>query len=504
MNRRDFLAATGLAGLATAQQIPASDIVFLPLLDLAAGIRKGTFSSVEVLEAHLAQIARHNPSVNAVVTRNEQGARSRAAEADRALAAGDVWGPLHGVPVTFKDVFQTAGIRTTAGFPPMANYVPQIDATVVARLKASGAIVLGKTNTPVLANGFATENPIFGMTRNPWNTMRSPGGSSGGSAAAVAAGFSPLDIGSDFNGSLRIPAHYCGVYSLKPTENIVAQTGHIPPPLETPDRTVRHMPVAGPIARSADDLALVLLLLAGTDGFDWEVPPVRLDKGAPKTLSGLRVAWIDEFPEAPVTNDTRTGLERLMREIESRGSRVEKRMPDALRFPEIWEDSGELSQAQIVALMPPAEQDRQVANWQRFPDNPIFRGYAKGSKPSFAQYIQALNRRDARRTSMERFFLDFDVFVCPAGVRPAPPPGAAPTTLMIDGRSMVGSMSSPAYPDPFSYLGLPVVTMPVLLSSEGLPIGVQLVGKAWGDLDLLSVAALLAEIVGPTRRPPGF
>jgi Asp-tRNA(Asn)/Glu-tRNA(Gln) amidotransferase A subunit family amidase len=175
-----------------------------------------------------------------------------------------------------------------------------------------------------------------------------------------------------------------------------------------------------------------------------------------------------------------------------------------LQFPENWEESGELTQTEIVALMSPAQQDSEAAIWQRSPNNPIHRGYLKGSKPNLAQYLQVLNKRDARRQSIGQFFVDFDAFVCPVSSRPAPPPGAVPNPLVIDGRSMESTMAVPAYPNPFSYLGLPVVTMPLRLSSEGLPIGAQLVGRAWGDLDLLSVASLLAAIVGPAPRPPGF
>src|SRR5438093_3960768 len=185
---------------------------FSTATELAAAILERRLSSLEVVDAHLAQIARHNPQLNAVVTLDEEGARQRAREADAALARGELWGPLHGVPMTLKDGHSTAGMRTTAGYPPLADYVPEENGTVAARLKAAGAIIMGKTNVSELLMDIQSNNPIFGRTNNPWNVERTPGGSSGGAAAALAAGMTPLEIGSDFGGSIRIPAHFCGLF----------------------------------------------------------------------------------------------------------------------------------------------------------------------------------------------------------------------------------------------------------------------------------------------------
>src|SRR5436305_4588550 len=204
------------------------DLVFSSTTELAAAIRAGHVSATEVLEAHLAQIDKRNPALNAVITLDAEQAYERAREADAALARGELWGPLHGVPFTLKDAFATAGMRTTTGFPPL-DHVPQTDSTVTARLKAAGGILLGKTNVAaMLADPAQSDNPLFGRTRNPWDRARTPGGSSGGAAAAVAAGMTPFDIGTDLSGSLRIPAHFCGVFGLKPTEHRVSLAGLIP------------------------------------------------------------------------------------------------------------------------------------------------------------------------------------------------------------------------------------------------------------------------------------
>src|SRR6058998_3506524 len=216
------------------------DIVFSSTTQLAAAIRAGHVSAIEVLEAHLAQIDTHNPALNAIVTMDAERARERAQEADEALARGQVWGPLHGVPFTLKDAHATAGMRTTTGFPPLADYVPQEDSTVTARLKAAGGILIGKTSVAMMLADYQSNNPIFGRTKNPWNIERTPSGSSGGAAAALAAGMTPFDIGTDLSASIRIPAHFCGVFGLKPTEKRVSLAGLFPDPHGTP-RSVRIM-----------------------------------------------------------------------------------------------------------------------------------------------------------------------------------------------------------------------------------------------------------------------
>src|SRR5260370_25408207 len=210
------------------------DIVFSSTTQLAAAIRAGHVSATEVLEAHLAQIDKHNPTLNAIITMDAERAYKRAHEADESLARGELWGPLHGVPFTLKDAHATAGMRTTTGFPPLADYVPQEDSTVTARLKAAGGILIGKTNVAMMLADYQSTNPIFGRTNNPWNSERTPGGSGGGAAAALAAGMTPFEIGTDLSGSIRIPAHFCGVFLLAPNEQRRCLPRLIPPPPRPP------------------------------------------------------------------------------------------------------------------------------------------------------------------------------------------------------------------------------------------------------------------------------
>jgi amidase len=267
-------------------------LVFLPAHEIARLIRSGQRSACEVVEAHLRQIEIHNSRINAIVTLDTEDALRRAREADEALARGEVWGPLHGVPITIKDVFATAGMRTTSGSPRLAGYIPKEDATVVARMRAAGAILLGKTNTPEFAMSNHTDNRLFGRTNNPWDPSRTPGGSSGGAAAAIAAGFSALEIGADLGGSIRRPASYCGVFALKPTDLLVPHTGHIPPsPGVKSWGLLRNLFSAGPLARSVQDLRLALEIIAGYDGQHSDIAPVCFFEPPATPLAPLRLAW---------------------------------------------------------------------------------------------------------------------------------------------------------------------------------------------------------------------
>jgi len=265
-----------------------SDLVFTPAHQLAGMIRDRTVSAVEVLEAHLRQISKHNAKLNAICTLDEERARQRAKRADQALARGENWGVLHGVPITIKDIFETSGLRTTAGSKLLKDYIPQQDATVVQRLLTAGAIILGKTNLAHLAGDYQSTNDLFPQVNNPWNLNYTPGGSSGGSAAAVAAGLSPLDLGNDFGGSIRQPAHFCGVFGLKPTDRRVPTTGIIPEVPGMP-KCIRQMMTVGCLARSVEDLRLCFSLIAGADPQQPDIPPVPLDTPSDRRKQDYRL-----------------------------------------------------------------------------------------------------------------------------------------------------------------------------------------------------------------------
>jgi len=489
-------------------------INFLSAQQLADAIRLQSVSSQEVLSAHFAQIAAHNPALNAIVTLDEEGARQRAKEADEALGRGEVWGPLHGVPVTIKDVFETAGLRTTASFKPLAAYVPKQDATAVRRLRQAGAIILGKTNTPELAGDEQTNSPIFGRTNNPWNLERTPGGSSGGSAAAVASGMSPLDIGSDIGGSVRNPAHFCGVFSFKPSDFRVPFTGHIPPPPGSQGRgLLRQFLTPGPLARSVADLRLALTIIAGPDERQWEVPPVPLTPAPERGLRDLRIAWSDDFG-IPVSSKIRSALADLAQELGRAGCHVERCNPPEFDFAQALEVYGEIKEAVFTVRSTPLNLPRffwRAASGLVPASNPTGRGLLRGAGANLQQYARALSRRDGFIARMEQFLSGWDAWLCPVAALPAYPHlltrnpiEQLQATVEVDGRKVPYILATSVFTGLFNLTGNPVVVLPLGRSKEGLPFGLQVVGKRWQDMSVLAVAEQLAQVTGPFEPPPGF
>src|SRR5256886_3732562 len=455
------------------------DIVFSSTTQLAAAIRAGHVSATEVLQAHLAQIATHNPTLNAIITMDAERARERAREADKALARGEVWGPLHGVPFTLKDAHATAGMRTTTGFPPLADYVPQEDSTVTARLKAAGGILLGKTNVAMMLADYQSTNPIFGRTNNPWNIERTPGGSSGGAAAALAAGMTPFDIGTDLSATIRIPAHFCGVYGLKPTEQRVPLTRLIPG-LQTP-RSVRIMSCIGPMARTVEDLALLYSIIAGPDGRDTEVQPVLVDEVSHIALGNLRVAFAPTFPGLPVAAEIRGAVEELAKQLRPLCAAVEEAALPQVDFNQELMNAGALI-GMLVGAFQPEEQVRPT---------------------TLAQYLEALDRRDQSIIAWEQFFEKWDVLLCPPSMVTAFPHCEPGSPLRVDDQEVIYWAVS-GHGTLFNYTGHPAVVLPYKLDRDGLPLGIQLVGKRWDESHLLAMAKVLSEVTGPFQRPPGY
>ena len=483
------------------------DLVFLSASRLAKAILEREVSAWEVVEAHLEQISRHNAKLKAVVTLDEEGARERAKQADGALARGEVWGPLHGVPVTIKDSFETAGLRTTSSYPPLSRYVPKQDAPVVARLRLAGAIILGKTNMPALGGDYQSNSPLFGRARNPWDLSRTPGGSTGGGAAAVAAGLSPLELGSDIGGSIRVPAHFCGIFGLKPTDHRVPGAGHIPP-LPWKPKTRRHLISFGPLARSVEDLRLCLSVIAGPGERDWE-SPVPLDVPQERQLRDRRFAWADGFGGVPATAETKSAIERLAGELARLGCRVERRDPPGFNFVEAWSTCSEISATERHCTGSPLLRALLLLGGAPLAlMSPIGRGFFRGLRLSARLYLRALERRDRLISRMEDYLAEWDAWICPVASVPAfkhRSPFRLNRAVSVDGRRLPYEMAASAYCTVFNLTGNPVVTIPVARSRDGLPIGVQLVGPRWRDMELLAVdEQVAAEVTGPFQRPPGY
>ncbi len=472
-------------------------------------IREGKITVVELVQNCLDRICRYNPTINAMVTLDKENAMNTAEKMDFCIANQDKYLPsLFGIPISIKDAFETQGIRTTSSHPPLKNHIPKNDATVVKRLKKAGVIVLGKTNLPQLASDTQCWSPLFARTNNPWNSELTSGGSSGGSAAAVTMNFSFLDIGSDLAGSIRIPAAYCGVAGLKATENRIPRTGHIPH-LPDAERSVHHMLSFGVLARCVDDLRLGLDVIAGPDGIDSEVPPISTNKINPKTMHRLRVAWWDDFNGVPICHRTKAGLNSAVQQLTDAGLEIEHCFPEGFDFEAAWYAYGIIMGAEVglgiptMGRLPLSLIGRFIAKSQ-----PILRSVALGMSFNWKRYNDALNIRERLISQMEQFLEKRDVWVCPVTPSTAIPhrkPGklTMPPRVMVDDHPMPYLEGTVSMTIPFSLAGSPVVTIPAGVIN-GLPVGIQVVGKRWHDEKLLDDCRIIESILGGFQSPPGY
>lgn len=490
-----------------------TNLTFASVHQLAQMIRDRQVSAVDVLDAHLTQIAKHNTQLNAICTLDEENARARANQADEALARGENWGALHGVPITIKDIFETAGLRTTAGYIPLKDYVPQQDATVVARLRAAGAVILGKTNMAELAGDFQSTNSLFPRVNNPWNLDCTAGGSSGGSAAAVAAGFSPLDIGNDFAGSIRQPAHFCGIYGLKPTDRRISTAGTIP---EVPGMPycLRQMMTVGCFARSLEDIQLCFSLIAGADLRRPDVPPVSLDTPSGKSLQDLKIAWIDEWKEVPVAAEIRSTMQAIAQKLAEAGTQIE-RCPNKFDLSTAFGLYGRTAayvnnyaqpkdryniRRSLTLLFRTATQGdkklRELGNFSRFLPELL--------NPSLKGYFETLTERDHFTAQIDEALEPWDVWLTPVAATAAFTHCPAWSAIDIEGKSYPHGVANGAYTMPFNLSGHPAVVIPIGQTEAGLPIGLQIVGKRWQEMELLAIAQELDKVIGDFRHPPGY
>lgn len=469
-------------------------------------IIRGETSSTELVECCLDRIKRFNPAINAIVTLDEAGALAAARRIDASLER-DTFAPLHGLPISIKDAFETAGLRTTSSYRPLANYVPYKDASVVARLKSAGAIILGKSNLPELAGNPQCWSPLFGRTNNPWNPALTSGGSSGGSAAAVAMGFSFLDPGSDIGGSIRIPAAYCGVAGLKATENRIPRTGHIPH-LPNGSRSVRHMLSFGLLARGADDLRLGLEILAGPDGIDCEVPPLPV-LSPHKIQRPLRIAWWDDFCGLPLCKRTRRALYRTVENLQLKGFTVERRCPAQFDFERAWYAYGVIAGAEIGLGMTTLQRKLlSLAGHFTPPSQPVAKAFLQGVSFDVRRYNDALNIRERLINELETFLADWDVWLCPVAPTVAYPhirlgSNRKPPPLVVDQHKLPYLEATVSMTVPFSLTGSPVVVLPAEIE-DGLPVGFQWVGKRWADESLLNICEQVESVTGGYICPPPF
>lgn len=473
-----MLAGTQLGRTASPAEDATASLPFRSAVELSSLLRDGAIGSEELTRLFIARIEQYDDQLNAVVVRDFERALEAARRADAAYARGEILGPLHGLPMTIKESYDIAGLPTTWGDPKAENNVARSDAAVVERFKAAGAHFLGKTNVPLMLADFQTFNQIHGTTHNPWRKERTPGGSSGGSAAALAAGLTALDSGSDIGGSIRNPAHFCGVYGHKPTLGIVPSRGHqppgVPPSAQHPD-----LAVVGPLARSAEDLALALEILAGPDvldapGWKLELPPPRAS-----SIAELRIAVWPDDDLAPVSREVAERIRQVAKSFAGLGATVSEEARPA--FP------AQLSHQTYLPLL-----DAMMAG----PEGEL----------KYGEWMALHGRRGFLREQWRQFFEQWDVLLCPISPTAAfeqQESGGMERTLEIDGEQRPyfeqvfwAGLATVAY--------LPATVFPAGLSEEGLPIGIQAIGPAFGDRTTIELARLAAEAIGGFEPPPGY
>jgi amidase len=485
-----------------------SEWSFATATELSAALAAKKVSAVELAQDAIGRIERHDGKINAICVRDFERGLAAARAADAELARG-VKKPLLGIPITVKESYNVAGLPTTWGFPAQKDFVPGEDALSISRVRAAGGVILGKTNVPVGLGDWQSYNDIYGTTNNPFFLGRTPGGSSGGSAAALAAGYGPLSLGSDIGGSLRVPAFHCGVYAHKPTLALAPSRGHTPPPFP-PLPFDRDLAVIGPMARSAADLSLLLDVIAGPDpmeagkAYTLALPPPR--HGA---LKNFRVLMVDTDPVLPTNAEVRAAIEGLAANLGKADVKIERRSPLLPDFAA----SSRLYMRMLLSFLgatfaPETYAGAQQAATKLAPDDiSLAAERLRGIALSHRDWVLADGARARLRAQWRELFGTFDAVICPVMPTPAYPHDHSPEQetrrINIDGKDY-------AYPDQLAWPGiatlpgLPATAIPIGLSPDGLPVGVQIVGPWLEDRTPLKLAELIEREFGGFVRPPAF
>jgi Asp-tRNA(Asn)/Glu-tRNA(Gln) amidotransferase A subunit family amidase len=468
-----------------------NDLTFLSAVEMARQIRENKISPVDLTEAHLDQIRRLNPELKAFVQVDPERVRDEARAAEASLANNATLGPLHGVPISIKSSIDVAGMKCESGTRLRADYVAKSDAPLVARLRQAGAIVLGVTNTPELLMAWETDNLLYGRTNSPWDLDRTPGGSSGGEAAAISSGMSAGGVGSDGGGSIRVPAHFSGICGLKPTPGRIPSTGHFP----ESGGPFALIGVVGPMARTVADLRVLFEVMQGPDDGDTCAAPVPLRWPSDSETRNLKIGYFEDDGCTPVTPEIRQAIRTAAESLARAGFHIEPFRPEGL--------------------------EEARALWRKFfvktggiVINPMFQGRESDLSPILKQFLawaeqepamsddallQAWFARDALRARFLPQMQTFPILLCPAAAVPAFRHGERSWT--VDGTT-VHYLDAWSYTEWFNLLGNPASVVPVSQSQDGLPIGVQIVGRPWAEEQVLSVAAVVERECGGYRLPP--
>lgn len=470
---------------------------------LAAAIRARKVSSVELLDLQLKRRERLHPQLNAVVTLDVERARERARALDAQLARGEISGPLHGLPVSIKDAFETTGMRTTSGAREWSAHVPAQNAPAVQRLVDAGAVVFGKSNVPAYCVDVQTFNELFGTTRNPWDPERTPGGSSGGAVVSVACGMSAFELGSDIGGSIRTPCGWSGVFGHKPTHGIVPIVGHLPPPpgaLAEPD-----LGVAGPIARSARDLELLLDVIAGplaerAKAYSFKLPPARAT-----ALRDFRVgAWLED-PDYPLDGAVASVLDDALRALEHAGVQVDRNARVGRGLRDIHDDYLRLLSPITLVDRSPASIERIARRIEKPGQDPRIALMSRAMIQRQIEYYPVHERRLQLGARFAELFRSYDVLLCPITQVTAVPHDQERAfgrrTIDVDG-SVRSALELTGWISPATACHLPATAAPVGRTAQGMPVGMQVIGPYLEDRTAIAFAGLLSELVGGYAAPP--
>ena len=481
-------------------------MIFNSAHEILEKIKQREVSSLEVLESFLTQVEKVNPTINAIVALDIERAKEKAIEADNKINLKSKLGPLHGLPMTIKDAFEVEGIVSTGGNPAWKDNIPKRNAEAVQRLVDAGAIIFGKTNVPFLSSDLQSFNKIYGTTNNPWDLERTPGGSSGGSAAALAAGMTPLELGSDIGGSIRVPAHFCGLYGHKPSYNIISEVGHMPPPPGS-ILTGNGLSVAGPLARSPEDLEIALDVLVSAQEQDSQAWKVKLPKARTKKIKELKIAvWPDE-PYAEADNEITNLIKDTAKDLKHAGAKVE-----TVDLPISFEEIDKIYSLLLNPLMlagSPKETFETLAKLNESLDPNDMSELAKvarGSVLKHADWVLVNAMRQNMRQKWREFFNKFDVILCPTCITPAFKHNHNPVherKLTINGKDDE-YLRATLWAGPAVSAGLPSTNVPIGMSSNNLPISMQITGPYLEDKTCLEVAKVVRNIRGGFKIPPNL
>jgi amidase len=487
-----------------------SELAFQSATELTAAIRDRRIGSAELLEMYIERYERFNPRINAIIATDFENARIRAKQADAALDKGENWGPLHGLPMTIKDSMEVKGMPCTWGYPLLKDFRPERNAAAVQPLIDAGAVIFGKTNLPLFAMDFQSFNEVYGQTNNPWDLTRTPGGSSGGAAAALAAGLTGLEIGSDIGGSIRSPAHYCGVYGHKATYGVISLYGQAPVPGAFPGEYSTEVDIAvpGPLARSAADLDLVMDLVVHAPLPQRKAISIRIPSPRKETLKAYRIGlWLDD-PAFLVDSSVGDCLQRAADRLAKAGALVEDKRPD-IDFMDCHRIYTDLLNLATAVSVPPAqfEEMKKAAAAFSAEDRSNYAMTIRGIIKTHREWQELNYQRTMMRQKWADYFKEFDVLLCPVtrvAAFPHDHKEIIKRVLPINNKEETCLDALLPWVGLTGVSYLPATVAPVGFTAEGLPVGIQIVGPYLEDRTPIHVAGLMEGVTGGFTPPPGY